>query len=424
MASTAFTKPSLRSALVLFIPLLVIYNLSYFQRTAIPGTIFTQLQIDAGLNAVQIAFLSSSCIWVYSLSQIFIGLLVDKYGGIRIILFGGLLLIAGSILFPCASTFTMMCLGRLLTGLGAGTIFLSLLKVIDLWFDRKHYPTALGIIYFTAYLGGILATVPFAWCCRHFDWKNVLLGVGVATIAAYAFVATFAVRHKLPPPATAPLSLKPLLKLIRNRNTWLVSFVSNIVFANMFVIQTVFGMKFLLDFCGLSTTAAATVILVMTITSTICASCLGLVCRIFDNRRRPPLIANNALNLFVTLFLLVSVALHASPWCFAAGYVLCAFSSCFNAIGVMMIQELNSHDMAALAPGFSNMVAYLLVTFLTIPLGMCLEAFPHHVGTSGGTVYAPIAYMTVFGFMACLAALSLVIAVRLPETHGKYLKEK
>ena len=61
---------------------------------------------------------------------------------------------------------------------------------------------------------------------------------------------------------------------------------------------------------------------------------------------------------------------------------------------------------------------------LTIPLGVCLEFFPHHIGPSGSEVYAPTAYMTVFGIMACLAALSMVDAWILPETHGKYLMEK
>ena len=420
MPSDTFAKPSVRSALALFIPLLLIYCLSYFQRTGIPGTIFTQLQTDAGLDAVQISLISSSYIWVYALSQVFIGLLVDKYGGVRVVLVGGVLLVVGSVLFPWAKAPAVMYFGRVLTGLGAGTIFLSTLKVLDLWFDRQHYATALGIIYFSAYSGGIFATTPFAWLCKHFAWHNVLLAIALATFVAYVCVAVFAARHKLPPPAKAPLSFRPLLKLVRNRNTWMVSFASNMVFANYFVLQTIFGMKFLQDFCGLSATAASLVILAMTI----CASSLGLVCRVFDNRRRPPLIVTTSLNVFVILFLMAAIALHFPSWGFAIGYVLCAFSSCFNGNGVMMIQELNSRDMAALASAFTNMVAYLLVTALTIPLGVCLEAFPHYLGPSGGEVYAPTAYMTVFGIMACLATLSLVVACWLPETHGKYLGEK
>ena len=423
MSSDTFAKPSVRSALVLFIPLLLIYCISYFQRTGIPGTIFTQLQTDAGLDAVQISFISSSYIWVYALSQIFIGLLVDKYGGVRVVLVGGVVLLVGSVIFPCAKTPSIMYLGRILTGLGSGTIFLSILKVLDLWFDRKHYPTALGILYFSAYFGGILGTMPFAWCCDHFAWRNVLLVIAVVTFVAYIGVALFAARHSLPPPTAAPLSLKPLLKLIRNRNTWKVSFTSNMVFANYFVLQTVFGMKFLQDFCGLSSAMASLAILAMTVSSTICASSLGLICRLFDNRRRPPLIVTTSLNLFVILFLMAAIALHFPAWWFAVGYVLCAFSSCFTGNGVMMIQELNSRDMAALAPAFTNMVAYLLVTVLTIPLGVCLEAFPHYIGPSGGEVYAPSAYMTVFGIMAFLAATSLLVAFLLPETHGKYLKD-
>ncbi len=40
--------------MLLFVPLLLLYASSYFQRTAVPGTIFSQLQADLGLNAFQI----------------------------------------------------------------------------------------------------------------------------------------------------------------------------------------------------------------------------------------------------------------------------------------------------------------------------------------------------------------------------------
>ena len=53
-------KPPLKTTLAFFIPLLVIYMASYFQRAGIPGTIFNQLQADAGLSAVQVAAVSSS----------------------------------------------------------------------------------------------------------------------------------------------------------------------------------------------------------------------------------------------------------------------------------------------------------------------------------------------------------------------------
>ena len=40
--------------------LLVMYCINYFQRTAVPGGIFSHLQRDLGLNATEIAFMGTS----------------------------------------------------------------------------------------------------------------------------------------------------------------------------------------------------------------------------------------------------------------------------------------------------------------------------------------------------------------------------
>ena len=67
--------------MLLFIPMLLLYASSYFQRTAVPGTIFSQLQADLGLNAFQIAGIGASFVYIYALSQLVVGMLADKYGG-------------------------------------------------------------------------------------------------------------------------------------------------------------------------------------------------------------------------------------------------------------------------------------------------------------------------------------------------------
>ena len=88
-----------RGAMLLFVPLLLLYASSYFQRTAVSGTIFSQLQADLGLNAFQIAGIGASFVYIYALSQLVVGMLADKYGGARVVTAGGILF--------CAGTFTI-----------------------------------------------------------------------------------------------------------------------------------------------------------------------------------------------------------------------------------------------------------------------------------------------------------------------------
>ena len=66
-----------RGSMLLFLPMLFLYASSYFQRTAVPGTIFNQLQTDLNLNAFQIAAMGASFIYIYALSQTIVGMLAD-----------------------------------------------------------------------------------------------------------------------------------------------------------------------------------------------------------------------------------------------------------------------------------------------------------------------------------------------------------
>ena len=117
---------SRKRAFLLFIPLTLLYSTSYFQRTAIPGTIFNQLQQDLQMTALQVSYIGASFIYIYSLSQLFIGYLVDRFGARRVVMIGGAVFCAGVVSFPLLNTPGLIYLARMVAGIGAGTMYLSL----------------------------------------------------------------------------------------------------------------------------------------------------------------------------------------------------------------------------------------------------------------------------------------------------------
>ena len=79
-----------RIALWAFVPMMFIYAASYFQRTAVPGTVFNDLQADYGLTGTQIAGMGSAYICIYAICQLLVGICADKYGGMRVITYAGI----------------------------------------------------------------------------------------------------------------------------------------------------------------------------------------------------------------------------------------------------------------------------------------------------------------------------------------------
>ena len=176
---------SKKHAFRLFVPILLIYACSYFQRTALPGTIYNTLVQDLGLNATQMATLGASYIYTYAIFQLVSGVMVDRYCGARVVAAGGMILAAGSLMFPLCSNIYMLYLARMLTGIGASAMYLSLVRETDRLFGRKNYAVLFGIAYFCGYGGGLMGTLPFAALCGVFNWRYVLLAAAAFSALIY-----------------------------------------------------------------------------------------------------------------------------------------------------------------------------------------------------------------------------------------------
>ena len=105
-----------------------LYFVANFQRLVIPGSVFDILEQEMSVTAPYIAAFGTIFMFVYAISQLIIGVLVDKYGGIRVMAVGAILLALGCIIFPLTSDLNLMYFSRALIGIGSGSFYLSLIR--------------------------------------------------------------------------------------------------------------------------------------------------------------------------------------------------------------------------------------------------------------------------------------------------------
>ena len=79
------------------------YFFANFQRIAIPGAIFDILEQELRVTAPYITAFGAIYMYVYAFTQLINGVLVDRFGGFRIMLTGGIILSLGALLFPVTS---------------------------------------------------------------------------------------------------------------------------------------------------------------------------------------------------------------------------------------------------------------------------------------------------------------------------------
>ena len=84
------------------------YFFANFQRIAIPGAVFDVLQHELSVSAPYITAFGAIFMYVYAFSQLINGVLVDRYGGLRVMMAGGVVLALGCLLFPLTSNLAIM----------------------------------------------------------------------------------------------------------------------------------------------------------------------------------------------------------------------------------------------------------------------------------------------------------------------------
>jgi MFS family permease len=419
-----------RRSFLLLLSMCFVYLFSFFQRMAIPGTIFDLLQADFALSASGVSFLGAIYLYVYGAMQIPTGILVDRFGGVRMLAVGGFLLVVGSFLFPIVRGLPLLYATRALIGIGSSLIYVSILKEISDLFEPRHFAIIVGLALFIGYSGGLIGTLPFERAADAWGWRPTLIGIAVASAVFYAFFAVLSARTRpgaarqsteanAARPGAAPSSLAPLAAVLGNRSGYPIMMGYPIQFAIYFVVQGPIGKKMLQDTMGVSSVLAAGVTFAMMAVSIVCASTSGFVSRLFGDRRRPIIIAAGIFSCVSIIGALSGLLLSAPPLALAASFILLAFSTVGGTINTAVFKELNVRRNAGTAVGVLNACTYLLIAFLSNGAGWVLDAFQAGARRVGATIIYPRqAYVALFLILLSLGAVALISSLRVRETRG------
>ncbi len=395
-----------------------IYFLSFFQRVAVPGTIFDRLQADFGLTAGGVAALGTIYLYLYGGLQPVAGYLADRWGAGRTLIASGGVLCLGALLFPWVTSVPALYATRALVGLGAAMIYVSLIKEVCTLFDARAFPLLVGLVIILGYSGGLFATYPFERLVQATDWRIALTavaGFGTASWLCAVRMLGRAGRTEAAPPRQPG---DGFARILRNPAMWPLMGWSALSFSVYFLLQATLGKKLLQDVCGLSSATAAAFTCVMMLVCMTGVLCSGFVAR-HVARRKPVIVLSGALSLTASITLLTGVWAGLPRGAYLAAYVLLALASSVSPVSTTSIRELNSAATVGTALGISNALAYLAVALVTSIAGVILDAFAGGaVRTATAVLYPPAAYRALFGVCSLISLAAFACACRVTETGG------
>lgn len=419
----ALTRPK-TSVVLLLLSGTLIYYFANLQKVLVPGATFNEIQQLFSLDAASVTKLGAVFMFIYAGAQLFVGVLADRYSGAKVIIFGGIAFVIGSIFSACDYSLNILYASRFLTGLGAATIYLSMVKEISL-VTGKAMPMYLGIMTLIGYSGAITGAAPFISGVKHFGYQKMMFSAGMATLMIYLiFVICF---KKNPAPAVCKdvkLNITTLLSVLKIRHNVMLILTLGLSFGSYFALQSILAKKFLEDFCQLSSKSAG---LVMTVTMTIAAVngfVVASISRVCGNRRRPVMLFCGW-GCFTGMLMIFSAVLFniRSPWLVIAGIVILSFAGNVAPISATFYKETNEPNKFGTVLSVSNFFAYIITAGMGSVSGKLMDLFPCQE-INGIYIYSRNSYLLVFAVFLGIGIISGTTSLFLRETYGKNISVK
>jgi len=427
------SKNSRAAAIFFMASVISVYFFVNFQK-AVLVPIFNEMQGDFGVSAGAVTGITTTFLLVYAAMQIATGLLVDRYGGGRVLIFGSLLMVTGSVLFPLSQWLWMVYVARVLTGIGAGTIYLCSVKEIDRLFPGS-FTKVLGITMLVGYCGTAFAGPPLIWALKHFgNWRLAVACFDALLVIATAVLVTLSIRQEKPPVnrGVKLLSLEPYKQAFRNRNLRLMLCTSPFMYASFIMLQNTIVKKMIEDVGHFSAHAAGIVFTVMVILSAVFQMVPGAL-EDLVHRRRKVLLMIQVSSAWLGVALIGAGAVVAGNCgatmavkvLMSAGLFILAAAAGSTPLTTSIFREVSDPQKIGTSLSLSNCFVYLLSSLAGQAAGLLMEK----VGGSAIVIanvagkevkhYPARSYLAVMIMLLLMVTFAIWNGSRVPETNGK-----
>jgi MFS family permease len=173
---SAADHPTRTARPVVFLLAAVLF-INYVDRGTLP-TAAHLIQADLHLSEEQLGMLFSAFFWTYSLIQIPVGWLAERYGAHRVLSVGLAVWAVATICVGVAHTFPTLLGLRLLLGIGESAGFPCVSKLLAAVVPIKSLGKANGVVAFAYLFGPAVGTYAGGLLMAHYGWRAAFLVFG------------------------------------------------------------------------------------------------------------------------------------------------------------------------------------------------------------------------------------------------------
>lgn len=250
-----------RVAIQVFLVFAFVYFLSTLVR-AIIATLAPELTEQFQLSAADLGLLAGSYFIGFSLMQLPLGHLLDRFGPPKVAM--GFLLVAllGSSIFAMAQNFTMLLIGRTLLGLGLAAGLMAPLTAYRRWYAPATQLRANSWMLTAGSLGMLMSTLPVQWLVPIWGWRGIFWFWEGLVLLALAAILIWIPRWSFTPASHAqnPQAAVPAAgygSILRNRRFISLAPLAFSSYGGLFAILTLWAGPWLQNVVGQTPAQAA-----------------------------------------------------------------------------------------------------------------------------------------------------------------------
>jgi MFS family permease len=397
---------------------------SFFR--SIPNAISDQLRKTFDLSVESFGILGTSFFWTYAFVQIPVGVLLDRFGPKKVLLWGSFIFVAGAFLFGTATTYLGVFLGRTLLGLGGAASFIGTIRLGTFWFAPAHVAFMIGMTTGIGKMGGASVNMlPWTWLEQScgWDWRSVVCVIGF--LIALLALGTLLFLKDRPAHLDESLRLDPpkkhmsyrqtkqaLKEIFRCRPMWIVGLFTCFLYVILSAFGDIFAKDFLLSVYPKIHPDQARFYTSFLLLGNFIGS--PLVAFLSDRFQRRKIFLQLSAGLLLLLVSLWIVFAQSIPlMCAVLLLFVLGVVSAAQALSFAIAGELVPKYLSGTATGFVNTLAMSGGAFLPILMGRLMSCF----SADGCTTL--VEYKVGMSLLCVAFLIALVLSCFIPETFPK-----
>ncbi|WP_022868048.1 MFS transporter [Schaalia vaccimaxillae] len=369
-----------RRALIVWICALSAYIMAVAARSSL-GVAGVEAMDRFSIDASTLGVFSALQIGVYSAAQFPMGLALDRFGA-RILMSSGAALVAcAQLAMALADSYPQALAARVLLGVGDATAYVSIMRLVTLWFPARHIPLMSQLTSTLGLVGQLISSWPFLWLLTGVGWNTAFvsmagvgLGVALLVVAKVADTPDGPVsvlrRGCAQQRGSSPARISDVLM---SPWAWMGFFTHWLGAGSTVVITLIWGVPFMTLGMGMSASAAATALVVFSAASVLLSPLVGQLTALRKSWRVPMVCASVAAIAGAWAVILTRPQAPA-PWTAFLLVTILALPNVTATIGFDFVEQGIAQERMGTAMSVTNTGGFLAGMIGVQAIGLCLDA--------------------------------------------------